>query len=82
MMAELRKPGTKWETARKILTVWRENPVSWRNLAQIQSDMSDNAIKGIGTGGSSFILAEGIYWPPGWSEELEEICKIEILGWK
>jgi hypothetical protein len=57
----------KWEDARVLLGSWRDG------------DYWDGDVGG---GKGRIVCVEGIVLECGWSAELEEICAVEIYGWK
>ena len=68
-MAKLLSTSTvKWEQARTILASWRDG---------------DYWTEGIPSPARGRILhLDGIFLDSGWSAEFEEICAVEIYGWK
>jgi hypothetical protein len=64
---ELRRSDTEWERARSLLALWKEGGTSLTHAFDRDS---------------SFVRIDGLVMEAGWSAELDEICAVEIKGWK
>ncbi|KAG8804652.1 hypothetical protein FRC17_005914 [Serendipita sp. 399] len=70
MIAEMRNPTIDWERARVVLTAWKDGTSPYHRRPFSSSSSWDT----LQIGG---LLLEG-----GWSEQLDEICAVEIPNWK
>ncbi|PVF99822.1 hypothetical protein CPB86DRAFT_261923 [Serendipita vermifera] len=68
----LKKNDLEWETARGLLTTLREGSNGWTSMAW----------KGGVGAQDGLVQLYGITIRGGWSEELEDICSVEIPDWK
>lgn len=68
VVAELRQNDVEWERSRSLLAVWKEGGP---NLADFS---------GCSSGTST--IDGWLMMDPGWSDDVEEVCAIEVMGWK
>lgn len=57
----------KWEDARALLGAWKDANYWERDVEQ---------------GKGKVVCVDGVVLECGWSNELEDICAVEIYGWK
>jgi hypothetical protein len=72
MVVLLRKNDLEWEQARGLLNILREGSNGWTSMVEITHTYPHNDL----------VQLYGITIKGGWSEELEDMCKTELPGWK
>ncbi|KAG8753442.1 hypothetical protein FRC14_006030 [Serendipita sp. 396] len=85
MIAELKTPQIEWERARMVLAAWKDGRSLYSRQYQQQRryhERENDTFLSSSLSPLEMVQIGGMLLEGGWSDELEEMCAVEIPNWK
>ncbi|KAG8797911.1 hypothetical protein FRC18_008835 [Serendipita sp. 400] len=85
MITELQNPQIEWERARMVLAAWKDGRSLYNRQHRQQRrhhERENDSLLSSSPSPWEMVQIGGVLLEGGWSDELEEICAVEIPNWK